>query len=137
MTVPYGQFITLILNDVLIPALTNDNADDLTSAFEHLLCDNLDSLEVTIFGYTIDFGSSTLQGFCFDAFSTVGGLAEIYITNLDYDLDFQISGEGRMIDLESDGDADVIEDGLFYGEVEGDDGETTDLESEFSGERIE
>lgn len=137
MTVPYGQFITLILNDVLIPALTNDNADDLTGAFEYLLCDNLDSLEVTVFGYTIDFGSSTLQGFCYDAFSTVGGLAEIYITNLDYDLDFQVSGEGRMIDLESDGDVDVIEDGIFYGEVEGEDGEATDLESEFSGERIE
>ena len=42
-----------------------------------------------------------------------------------------------MIDLESDGDVDVIEDGIFYGEVEGEDGEATDLESEFSGERIE
>ena len=40
-----------------------------------------------------------------------------------------------MVDLESNGLVDIIDDGFFYGEVEGEDGETVEMEAAFEAER--
>ncbi len=133
MVLPYGQFITHILRQHLIPAITGGDANSLSGAFEVLLCDNIGGFSA--WGVSID--SDTIQGFCNSAFSAVGTLGELYIHNLEYDIDLSISGEAHLLDLSSDGDVDTMEQGLFFGVLEGEDGQTTDMEASFSGERID
>ena len=131
MTLPYGQLITYILNQHMLPWLTNGNANNLGEAFEYLLCNNIG--DFTLAGYTID--ASTLQGFCSTAFNLAGFAADIYLSNLTYSIDLFISGVGTMVDLESNAIVDVIEEGFFLGEFIDEDGNSTDMHSEFTAER--
>ncbi len=133
MVIPYGKLITHILRQHLIPWLTGGEASSLSGAFEYLLCDNLGGF--SIWGVSVD--ASTMQGFCNMAFGTIGTLGEIYIHNLEYDVDLSIGGFGQLIDFESDGRADVIDGGMFFGELEGEDGQSVEMEAEFSGARID
>ena len=133
MVLPYGQFITHILRQHLIPAITGGEANSLSGAFEVLLCDNIGGFSA--WGVSID--SDTVQSFCNTTFAAVGTLGELYIHNLEYDVDLSISGEAQLFDLSSDGDVDTMEHGLFFGVLEGEDGQTTDMEAEFSAERID
>ncbi len=130
MVVPYGAFINQILSDYIYPSFTNGQATSLGEAFEYLLCDNLGELD--IWGFTIP--ESTVQGFCSTAFSTVSDLVEFYIDTLQYDINLDISGHGHMIDLESDGRVDVIEDGYFYGEL-GDGSDAAEMDADFTAVR--
>ena len=133
MDFPYGQFITQILNETLIPALTDGNANSLSEAFEYMLCGNIGEIE--IWGVVIP--EATVQAFCTSAFSGLGSALEIYINSLAYDVDLDISGGGHLIDLESDRWVDVIEDGWFLGEIEGEDGEIAEMDATFTGVRAE
>ena len=133
MVVPYGEFMLYILQEHLIPAITGGEANSIGGAFDELLCSNLGSF--SFMGFTID--ASTIQDYCTTAFSTAGIIADSYLAGLEYDIDLAISGEGHMIDLESNGDVDLIDDGIFYGELVGVDGDTADMEAEFTGERAD
>lgn len=134
MVIPYGQFILHVLRQYLIPAITgDDDINTLAGAFDELLCSNLGSFEVFGFG----FDESTVQSFCNLVFSAAGILGENYIGALEFDIGLIISGEGRVIDTESNGVVDLIDDAFFYGDVENEDGQTAEMEAAFTAERIE
>lgn len=128
MVIPYGKFINYLLSEHLIPSLTNGQADNLSDAFEYMLCDNIDDFD--FWGYTFD-----ASAYCSLAFDAIGDLVEFYIDTLEYDVNLNISGHGHMIDLESDAVVDVIEDGYFHGELEAEDGSVSEMEADFTAVR--
>lgn len=131
MTIPYGQVITLLLNEHLLPAITNGNANNLGQAFEYLLCSNLGGFSIA----GVNFTAQQMQGYCSTVFSALGLAAELYVTNLEYSIDLHIGGVGTLTDLESNGFVDIIEDGNFLGQLYGEDGSSTDMNAIFSAER--
>lgn len=134
MILPYGELILYVLEDFVLPELTgNDDTTTLAEAFDDLLCSNLGSTDF----WGIEFDEETVEDLCSTVFSVAGMLSESYLEALEYDVGLAISGEGRMIDLESNGRVDVIDPGMFYGEVEGEDGTTAEMEAAFTAERVD
>lgn len=131
VTIPYGRVITYLLNQHLLPGITGGNANNLGQAFEYLLCNNLGSFSIA--GFTFD--ASTMQGFCSAVFNALGLVAELYVGSLTYSIDLDISGVGTLVDLESNGMVNIIEDGEFLGELYGEDGSVTEMEASFTAER--
>ncbi len=128
MTLPYGQLITYILNQHIIPTVTNGNANNLGSAVDYFLCSNID--DFSVWGVNVP-----LQSVCSTAVNVLGFAADSYLNNLTYSIDLFISGVGTMVDLESNAIVDVIEEGFFLGELYDEDGNSTDMHSEFTAER--
>ena len=131
MTIPYGRVITYILNNHIIPGLTGGNANNLGQALDYWICSGLGGF--SLFGITIP--ASTVQSLCSTAVATLNLATNIYLNNLTYSIDLFMSGVGTVVDLESNGIVDRIEDGFFLGQLYGEDGSSTDMESFFTAER--
>ena len=137
----YGRLIQYLLNDVMLPAVTDGNANSMSEAFAYWFgCDSIvgsiiSGDEVCAANYCLE--AETLEDFCETAVSTVFGFADILIGTLEYDMGLQLGGEGRLIEESSDGLVDYIEDGVYEGFIQdSDDGLTTStFEATFEAER--
>ncbi|TXC68481.1 hypothetical protein FRC91_19225 [Bradymonadales bacterium TMQ1] len=129
MTVPYGLVILQILNETIIPGLTNGNANSISGALSYWVCDSLGS-----FGFS--GVQLNLQSLC-NTFAApiLGTMANQYLANLEFSINLFVEGEGLMYDTDSDGVTDLINEGLFLGEVRRDDGPPTEMEATFEGVR--
>ena len=132
----YGRLIMYVLNDVLLPGVTDGNANSMSEAFSYWFgCDSLANTlipngEIEAAGFVLE--ASTVESFCENAVQSVFGFADILINNLEFDMGLRLGGEGHLIEETSDGIIDRIDDGVFSGSiVETDDGNETATTSSF------
>ncbi|TXD36948.1 hypothetical protein FRC98_09405 [Lujinxingia vulgaris] len=129
MTVPYGLVILQILNDTLIPAMTGGNANSISGALNYWICDNIGSVNVG--GINLPVGS-----FCSSLVAPlISTYANQFLADLEFSINLFVEGEGLMFDTDSDGVTDLVNEGLFLGEVRRDDGPPTEMEATFEGVR--
>ncbi len=118
----YGRLIMFVLNDVILPAVTDGNANSMSEAFAYWFgCDSLASSlipdgEICALSFCIE--DHTVENFCETAVSTVFGFADIIINSLEFDMGLRVGGEGRLIEETSDGIVDRIVDGYYAGAIE-------------------
>lgn len=116
----YGRLIIYVLNEIIIPELTDGNAHSLSEAFAYWIgCDSLASSitgsdgEVCALGACIE--DSDIESFCQGAVSTIFGFADLVVRGLEFDIGLHLGGEGKLVELDSDGFVDRIEEGQFTG----------------------
>ncbi|MGM0556307.1 MAG: hypothetical protein ACQEVA_07995 [Myxococcota bacterium] len=145
-TLRYGRLIMYILNDVIIPELTDGNANSMSDAFAYWIgCGDLarsitgSDGEVGALGATIT--DDQIENFCSNAVSTVFGFADLIVNNLEFDLGMRIGGEATMIETTSDGFVDLMEDGTYNGYMQSTDsntsGQGSPIDATWSAERID
>lgn len=122
----YGRLIIYILNEVILPEITDGNAHSLSEAFAYWIgCDSLASSitgsdgEICALGACIQ--DTQIESFCQGAVSTIFGFADLIVRSLEFDLGLHLGGQGRLIELDSDGFVDKIEDGEFTGYMQSSD----------------
>lgn len=120
LSLRYGQLIQYILNEVIIPEITNGEAHSLSEAFTGWVCGGLVSSIADSNGEIC--APSPFDGSCFDAagacdsaVSTVFGLSDLLISGLEYDVGLSIAGEATLVETTSDGVVDELADGVFEG----------------------
>ncbi len=120
LTLRYGRLIIYILNEVIIPELTDGNASSLSEAFGYWVgCDSIaegltgSDREACALGACIY--ADDVENFCNSAVSTVFGFADAYVRTLEFDIGLSVGGEAKMIEENSDGFVDRIVDGTYEG----------------------
>lgn len=138
----YGRLIIYVLNEVILPALTDGNAHSMSEAFAYWIgCARLaDALLPS--GEACALGACVydhqIESFCTTAVSTVFGFADMLVRNLEFDMGLHLGGEGVLVELDSDGFVDRIEEGQFTGTVETPDGRgSTPFTATWTAERID
>lgn len=118
----YGRLIIHILNNVIIPELTNGNATSLTEAFAYWIgCGSIATSitgndgELCALGQCIT--DDQIEGFCDSAVSTIFSFADIAVRGLEFDIGLKLGGEGVLVETTSDGRVDLIEEGKYTGFV--------------------
>lgn len=143
-TLRYGRLIIYILNEIILPEVTNGNAHSLSEAFAYWIgCASLaDSItgsdgEIGALGATIT--DDQIESFCSNSVSTVFGFADLIVNNLEFDLGMRIGGEATMIETTSDGFVDLMEDGVYEGYMQSSDsnGQGSPINATWSAERID
>lgn len=137
----YGRLILYILNEVILPQVTDGNAHSLTEAFAYWVgCDGLASSitggdnEVCALGACIT--AAQIEGYCTTAVSTLFGFADLLVQNLEFDIGLRLGGEGKLVELDSDGFADLIEEGKFTGFLQNSEGgQSSPFTADFSAVR--
>lgn len=148
MSLRYGQLIMHILNEVIIPRLTNGNAHSMSEAFSYWICDGLGTSITGSDGeMCVDVGvwdgciyDHEISGFCENASSTVFSLADMLVRNLEYDIGMRIGGEGKLIEIDSDGYVDLIEEGVYEGFMQNADlnqSQASPISATFEAERLD
>ncbi len=123
LTLRYGRLIIYILNDVIIPRITDNNANSLSEAFAYWIgCADIASSIGDISALGFNLSEAQIEGFCTSAVSTIFGFADLLITNLEFDIGLRLGGEGKLIELTSDGRVDEIREGTFTGYMESSEG---------------
>ncbi|MFU8802293.1 MAG: hypothetical protein ACNA8W_00650 [Bradymonadaceae bacterium] len=135
MSLNYGRIIIHILNNVILPGMTDGNAHSLTEAFAYWI--GCDSIAQSLSG-TIGIPVATVEAMCLTTVSTVFGFIELVVNGLDYPLDLYISGHGYLINEGGGAQVDLIEDGVFVGYVERNDGSgsSTPADATWTGVRL-
>ena len=116
----YGRLIIYILNEVILPALTDGNAHSLSEAFAHWIgCGSLATSITGSDGEVCALGACVtddqIEGFCSSAVSTLFGFADLIIRGLEFDIGLHLGGEAVLVEMDSDGFVDLMEDGTFTG----------------------
>lgn len=125
----YGRLIIYVINDVILPAVTNGNANSMSEAFAYWLgCDSLANAiipngQICAAGYCLQ--ASTIENFCSTAVSTIFGFADILINSLAFDMGLSLGGTGRLVEETSDGVVDRIAPGQFSGVIQRDGGQSS------------
>ena len=120
ITLRYGRLIIYVLEKVIIPQLTNGNATSLSEAFAYWIgCDSLATRITGSDGEICALGACVrddqIAGFCTSTVTTLFGFADAAITNLEFDIGLTVGGEGKLIEIDSDGFVDKIEEGIYSG----------------------
>jgi hypothetical protein len=119
LTLRYGRLIIYILNEVIIPQLTDGNAHSLSEAFaywigcESLAMSILGGRERCALGFCVT--PSQVSAACTTAVSTVFNFADLLVRNLEFDVGLSVGGEGKLVEEDSDGFVDRIIEGKFEG----------------------
>lgn len=122
----YGRLIIYLLNDVILPRVTDGNAHSMSEAFTYWVCDGL--------GRALNVNSNgemcrdvpvlnrelcvDVVGFCESASSTLFGFADMLVSNLEYDMGFSVGGEATALEIDSDGLVDLFRDGKYEGFIQ-------------------
>jgi hypothetical protein len=127
LSLRYGRLIIYLLNDVLLPALTDGNAHSLSEAFAYWIgCSSLATSITGSDGEVCALGAcitdAQIESFCVSSVQTLFGFADLMIRGLEFDLSMHLGGEGRLIEEDSDGFVDQIEEGIYSGYVQSADG---------------
>ncbi len=134
----YGRLILHILNEVMLPAITDGNANSMSEAFGYWLgCGSLaDTLipggSVEALGFELE--AQTIEDFCETAVSTVFGFADILINSLEFDMGLSVGGDGVLVEQTSNGVVDAIVDGYYGGVIEETDDDTDQVSTTSSFE---
>lgn len=120
LTLRYGRLIIYILNEIIIPELTDGNASSLSEAFGYWIgCGSIaegitgSDREACALGACVY--ADDIENFCNSAISTVFGFADAYVRTLEFDIGITVGGEATMIEEDSDGFVDRIENGTYEG----------------------
>lgn len=148
LSLRYGRLIIYILNEVILPQLTDGNAHSMSEAFSYWVCSGLGTaitgsdgemcIDVAVWSGCIY--DQDISGVCENASSTVFSFADLLVQNLEYDVGMRIGGEGKLIETTSDGFVDSIVDGVFEGTMQNTDlGQTqaSDISATWEAERID
>lgn len=127
MEIPYGRVAMYFLTNSILPAVTGGNANSIGGALEHWICSGLGSI--------FSIPAATVQGFCRTAVNMLDLAANIFADGLTLPINLHISGLGTLVDYTSDGMADVIEEGIFTGELNSGGGTPQQMSAEFTAER--
>lgn len=141
MSLRYGRLIIYVLNDIILPELTNGNAHSLSEAFAYWIgCDSLamsitgSDGEICALGACIE--ADQIENFCSSAVSTLFGFADLLVRGLEFDIGLRLGGEGKLIEVDSDGRVDLIEDGVYEGFLESsENGRTSPFSATWEAER--
>lgn len=123
----YGRLIIYVINDVILPTVTNGNANSLSEAFAYWIgCEGIaNSLipdgERCALGACIR--ADQVKNFCDSAVSTIFSFADLLIEGLEFDMGLRLGGSARLLEEDSDGVVDRLDQGLFEGFIEGDGGQ--------------
>ena len=122
ITLRYGRLIIYVLNEVILPAMTNGQARSLSEAFAYWInCPGIATGITGSDGQLCALGAciyaTDIQRFCASTVSTVFGFADAIVRNLEFDIGLKVVGKGKLIEEDSDGLVDKIEDGTFTGFV--------------------
>lgn len=120
LTLRYGRLIIYVLNEVIIPALTDDNAHSLSEAFAYWIgCGNLATSITGSDGEICALGACVydddIEGFCTTAVGTVFGFADSLVSALEFDIGLRVGGGATLLENTSDGFVDEMVDGTFEG----------------------
>ncbi len=137
----YGKLIQYVLKEVVIPRLTDGNANSLSDAFAYWL--GCDSLAGSITGSDgevcapdpIDacIEDDQISSACETAVGTVFAAANIALSELEFDTGITVGGEADLVETTSDGRVDYIENGSWDGYIEVSSPGNTDGQSSISG----
>jgi hypothetical protein len=144
----YGRLIRYVLNQVILPELTNGQANSLTGAFSHWL--GCADLAKTITGGSNQLcalgnaciDASRVERFCKSSVGSLFGSANLIVGSLEYDTDIYVGGEADLVETTSDGRVDYIENGVYRGylSVSGDPDQIfkgrSDVRATWRGERV-
>ncbi len=116
----YGRLIIYILEEVILPELTDGNANSLSDAFAYWIgCDSLATNITGSDGELCALGAcvsdDSIESFCSTAVSTMFGFADLLVRGLEFDLGLHLGGEAILIEETSDGFVDRMEEGTFDG----------------------
>lgn len=120
----YGQLILYILNEVILPVLTDGNANSMMDAILYWI--NCEGLARSITGSDgeicdpldlVCVRDDQISGVCESVIRTVFGFAEILLENLQIDSVIELSGEGVIVERDGDLLVDEILDGTYDGWV--------------------
>jgi hypothetical protein len=142
LSLRYGRLILLILNEYILPQLTDGNANTLTDAFAYWIgCPTL-ALNITgsdgeICALGACLTNTQIENFCSSAVSTIFSFANIALQSLEFDIGLNLGGQGKLVEIDSDGFADLIEDGTFTGFIQNTDGgQSTPFNATFDAVRV-
>ncbi|MBA2661794.1 MAG: hypothetical protein H0U74_05830 [Bradymonadaceae bacterium] len=138
----YGNLIIYILNQVILPGLTDGNAHSMSEAFAYWIgCDRLANSIIPngeVCALSVCIRASQIEGFCSTAVSTLFGFADLLVRGLEFDMGLHLGGSGKLIETTSDGFVDLIENGLFEGIIQNADGQSSSpFAATWQGERID
>lgn len=124
ITLRYGRLIIYVLNEVILPAVTNGNANSLSEAFAYWInCGGLATSVTGSDGKLCALGAciyaTDIENFCSGTVSTLFGFADSLVRNLEFDIGLKVGGEAKLIEEDSDGFVDRMEEGTFTGYVTG------------------
>lgn len=143
----YGRLVKFVLNQVVIPELTGGEANSLSGAFSHWigcesLADDITGSDDSVGALGVEVTASEISGFCESAVGSVFGLAELAISNLEYETGIRVGGDATLVETTSDGVVDYLEEGGYSGYIEVNDSESSsssqrsNLSATWSGERV-
>jgi hypothetical protein len=139
MHLNYGRVIMHVLNQVIIPGMTNGNANSLSQAFAYWIgCGNVAQSLAGIIGVFVNIPAAALEQICQATVSIVFASVENMVNNLSYPLDLYVSGTGHLLSDDGDPAVNRIEDGTFSGYIQRTDGSaSTPATATWSGVRID
>lgn len=120
----YGELILYILNEVIIPTLTDGNAHSMMEAILYWIdCPGLalaitgSDGEICAPADIVCVRDDQIAGVCDSVIRTVFGFAEVLLRNLEIDSVIELGGEGRLVEVDGDLLVDEIVDGVYDGWV--------------------
>ena len=120
----YGELILYILNEVILPVLTDGNAHSMMDAILYWInCEGLARAITGSDGELCDpldlvcIEDDDISGVCESVIRSVFGFAEVLLRNLQIDSVLELSGEGTLVELDGDLLVDEIVDGTYDGWV--------------------
>ena len=124
----YGRLIVYILNEVIIPTLTNDNAHSMTEAILYWV--NCNGLAESITGSDreicapldiVCIEADDIADVCDSTIRFLFGFAETLLNDLEVGSVLEMSGEGKLVERDGDLLVDEIIEGTYTGTVNLDD----------------
>ncbi len=120
----YGELILYILNEVILPVLTDGNASSMMEAILYWI--DCQGLAESITGSdgeicapldVVCVEADDIASVCDSVIRTVFGFAEILLRNLEIDSVLELAGEATLVERDGDLLVDEIVDGVFNGFV--------------------
>lgn len=137
----YGRLMLVVLNDVVIPELTNGQAESLEGAFKQWfsckqLAGNLSNGQGRICAGGLCIDQSAVTNVCNAGVSAVFKQIEREVVKaIDGDAHLYSRGEARIGKLNADGHALELNDGTYKGYLENNNGQRGDVTGTWSGTR--
>lgn len=122
----YGKLLSYLLDEEILPELTDGNAHSLVEAFAYWLgCDSIASSITGSDGEVCApdplnqcITEDDIAGFCESSVRSVFSAADFLIGELKLETGIYVEGDGLLVERTSDARVDSIEDGVYEGYVE-------------------
>lgn len=118
----YGQLILYLLNEVILPFLTDGNAHSMVDAILYWInCNGLARAvtgsdgEICAPADIVCIRDDQIEGVCDSVIRTVFRFVEVLLGNLEVDSVIELSGQGKLVER----DGDLLIDDIIEGEYDG------------------